>query len=112
MSRLPWLLRAPAASRAHKERCSDAVRVDRAGVVFVYDNRAVDPQMVVWAEAHLAEMTGGYNRFLQQLNSAGQWGVTDTDLGVCVALIRPMRDYILRTQEKIKQAGESASKGS
>ena len=43
-----------AASRAHKNRCSDAVRVVRGGVGFVYEKEPVDSRKVDEAERHIA----------------------------------------------------------
>ncbi len=102
---------APAASRAHKNRCSDAVGVVRGAVGFVYNKQPVDPQKVAAAEAHLAQMAGRYKQALQQLDSAGKWDPNDPDLAECVGLMKPMRAYILTTQEKIKQAKAFAVKG-
>lgn len=100
-----------AASRAHKNRCSDAARAVRSGVGFVYEKEAVDPRKVDGAERHLQQMAERYKEALQQLNSAGQWDPNDPELAECVNLMKPMRAYILATAEKIKAAKASATKG-
>lgn len=102
---------AQAASRAHKNRCSDAARVVRGGVGFVYEKEPVDPRKVESAERHIQQMAERYKEAVQQLNSAGQWDPNDPDLAECVSLMKPMRAYILSTVEKIKVAKESATKG-
>ncbi len=99
-----------AASRGHKNRCSDAVREIRGGTQMMYATRDVEPKEVQNAISHINQHTDRYNRAKGMLDSAGPWDGRDPELAECSELLDKEKAYIEATIAKIKSAQEAGAK--
>lgn len=106
------LLSSPAlaASRSHKNRCSDATRELRVASGKAYAGREVEPKEAQNAIAHINQHTENFNRATRMLDSAGPWDPRDPDLAECAGLLDTERAYIEETIAKIKRAQEAGVK--